>query len=740
MIHRLCQLGWMVLMVSLHVQVCWANENTNRLAKEKSPYLLQHAHNPVDWFPWGEEAFAKARSEDKPIFLSIGYSTCHWCHVMAQESFENPQIAAILNKHFVAIKVDREERPDVDHIYMQAVLAMTASGGWPLSVFLTPDGKPFSGGTYFPPESRWGKPGFSEILTSVRDLWTHDRAKAIHSARAMTEALGQTEDRQKSEGSAPLDEETLQEAFRIYQRSFDEAFAGFGSAPKFPMAHNLSFLLRYWKRTQETKALVMVEKTLQAMAEGGIYDHLGGGFHRYATDRIWQVPHFEKMLYDQAMMARVYLEAYQVTGKTVYAQVAREVLEYVLRDMRDRQGGFYCAQDADSLDPGMAETMTLHSPHETKKEGAYYLWSYDEIVNILGEKAAAVFGHYYGLEQKGNIVHDPHQEFGAKNIIWVRSSLKATAERFQMTVGEVQDILKQAKAQLLTVRSKRPRPHLDDKILVDWNGLMISTLALASQVLEDPRYEQAAEQAAQFIFKRLRRSDGRLLHRFRDGEAGILGTLDDYAFFIHGLLDLYEVTFKIGYLREARQLTTEMIRLFWDQGRGGFYLTGVDGEKLLMRPREVYDGAIPSGNSVAAHNLLRLSRMTLEEEGEAKAAALMKAFSKEVNQGPAGYAQLLMALDFALGPSKEIMIVGDREDPLFEKMIKILYQNFLPNRVIVQRPVEEAAAEEWVALIPFFKKKTAFGGKATAYVCENYTCKKPTNDLKEYQLFLGISH
>ncbi len=544
----------------------------NRLAEEKSPYLLQHAHNPVDWFPWGDEAFQKAKKEDKPVFLSIGYSTCHWCHVMAHESFENPEIAHVLNKYFVSIKVDREERPGIDHAYMSVVMALTGGGGWPLSAFLTPDKEPFYGGTYFPPEAKWGSPGFKDVLLSLADAWHNRRNEVLQSGQSITEAL-RREAQKASASSHILDEKTFDIAFSQLNKSFDVKYGGFGQQPKFPTSHSLSFLLRYWKRTGNQEALQIVDKTLNEMAKGGMYDHLGGGFHRYSTDQKWQIPHFEKMLYDQAILANSYLEAYQATGNTVYARVAREIFDYVLRDMQQKKGGFFSAEDADSVDPEDAEGAgPKEAPH--KKEGAFFLWKEKEINQTLGNEEEAVFNYYFGILPDGNAEYDPHGEFIGKNVLFAAHNLTEAADHFKKNVADMEAALKRSKQKLFEVRSTRPKPHLDDKILVDWNGLMISSLAVGSCVLNDSRYRQAAESAAQFILKNLVTKEGRLLHRYRDGESAIPATLADYAFFIHGLIDLYEATFDAAYLKEAKRLTHEMLRLFWDEKNGGFFFNG----------------------------------------------------------------------------------------------------------------------------------------------------------------------
>ncbi|MBI3009078.1 MAG: thioredoxin domain-containing protein [Candidatus Omnitrophica bacterium] len=699
---------------------------TNRLIKEKSPYLLQHAHNPVDWYPWGDEAFDKAKKEDKPLFLSIGYSTCHWCHVMEEESFSNPDVARIMNKYFVSIKVDREERPDIDGIYMSAVMAMTGSGGWPLTVFLTPDKKPFYGGTYYPPEDKWGRPGLKTILNSIADAWKNRRDEILASGESLTQAIRQ-QSVSSSKKTFPLNKDTLEKAHTQFFQRFDSRYGGFGDAPKFPSSHSLSFLLRYWKRTKEAKSIEMVEKTLASMSKGGMYDHIGGGFHRYSTDGQWRVPHFEKMLYDQAILAKSYLEAYQGTGKEEYAQTAREIFEYILRDMTHPEGGFYSAEDADSPSP--------ENPKE-KKEGAFYLWSKDEIINILGKEQGEIFSYYFGVEPKGNALQDPFGEFKGKNILYVAHNLEETARRFKKSHVEIEKIIKSSNEKLLTIRSKRPRPHLDDKIIVDWNGLMISSLSFGSRVLNEPRYREAAERSAQFILKHLVREDGRLLHRYRDGESAIPGTIEDYAFFIHGLFDLYEATFNPDYLKEAKRLANEMLRLFWDESNGGFFFTAVDAERLLIRQKEIYDGAIPSGNSIAALDLLRLGRLTMEKNFEAKAELLFKTFSNEISQAPNAYPQMLIALDFALGPSKEIVLAGDINAKETAQMLRSIYKRFIPNKVVAFRPAKENEAEGVVNLIPFIKDQMPMDGKTTAYICENYVCKLPATDLKKTEELL----
>jgi len=699
---------------------------SNRLVKEKSPYLLQHAHNPVEWYPWGDEAFQKARKEDKPVFLSIGYSTCHWCHVMEEESFENAEVAKVMNEHFVSIKVDREERPDLDNIYMTAVQAMTGTGGWPLNVFLTPEGKPFFGGTYWPPEDRWGRPGFVSVLEAVAKAWREEKKEIIDQGENLTQLI-QKPVKSEDKMSFSLGDETLRRAYEELSGAFDSTYGGFGRGMKFPRSHTLSLLLRFWKRTEEKRALAMVEKTLSEMAQRGIWDHLGGGFHRYATDPQWFLPHFEKMLYDQAILAKSYLEAYQATGRKEYEAVVRKTFEYVLRDLRGREGAFYSAEDADSTDPLAAK----------KREGAFYVWEKSQITDLLGEEKGEIFGFIYGVEEEGNVREDPQGEFPRKNVLSLVRRVDEAAKEFKKPVPEIERILEESGKKLFEARLKRPRPHRDDKILTDWNGLMISSLALGSRVLAKPGYEEAARQAADFILKKLVRKDGRLLHRYRDGEASILGTIEDYAFFIHGLVDLYEANFEARYLAEAKRLAEEMVRLFWDEKQGGFFFTAGDAEKLIVRQKEIYDGAIPSGNSFAALDLLRLGRLTMAKDFEKKAQALFDAFSAPVSQNPEAYPQMLIALDFAVGPSREIVIAGEgTADDETQAFIGLIYSRFLPNKVVALHPSEPKTKAAIEALAPFIKNQLPLRNKPTVYVCENYNCKFPTTQLSELENLL----
>lgn len=684
-------------------------QHTNRLINESSPYLLQHAHNPVDWYPWGNEAFERAKKENKPIFLSIGYSTCHWCHVMEYESFENEQIAKIMNEHFVNIKVDREQRPDVDKIYMSAVQLMTGSGGWPLSVFLTPDGKPFYGGTYFPPNDMFGRPGFEGLLLAIADAWKNRRDELVDSAGKLGDFLASSAG---PTGKEELSAEMLEGGFNYLRDTFDARYGGFGRAPKFPQATNLSFLLYYWQRTGDEQALQMVEKTLDAMSKGGMYDHIGGGFHRYSTDGRWLVPHFEKMLYDQALISKAYLQAYQVTKNKEYARIAKEILDYVLRDMTDAKGGFYSAEDADS----------------EGKEGTFYLWEPKEVESILDKDQAKIFSKYYGVTKQGNFEE-------GKTILNITSSIEELVKKFQKNPDTTENILTEARLKIFKQREKRIRPHRDDKVITGWNGLMISSLAYGGAVLHEQRYTKAAEQAAQFILSTLHK-DGRLMRYYRNGRSVERGFLDDYAFMIMGLLDLYEATFDSEWLIQAKKLTDEMIELFVDEEHGGFYLTGKDGEKLIARTKPDSDGAIASGNSVAALALLRLGRITMNQQYTEQATKTLEAFSKQMQQSPGNSTVMLMALNFWLGPTQEIVIAGEANSADTKEMLELVHSKFLPNAVILFHDTGESS-ETIEKVVPFLKGQVAIDSEATAYVCENYVCNKPVTTPEQFSRMLA---
>jgi len=680
---------------------------SNRLVHEKSPYLQQHAHNPVDWYPWGDEAFEKARREDKPIFLSIGYSTCHWCHVMERESFENEQIAALVNRWFVAIKVDREERPDIDRIYMSYVQATTGGGGWPMSVWLTPDLHPFVGGTYFPPDNRYGRAGFPMVLERIADAWANERERILKSSAEVMEQL-RKQAAPASSGSSEIDPAILDTAFYQFRRSFDSQLGGFGGAPKFPRPSVHNFLLRCAKRTGNDEAVDMVATTLIAMEKGGMNDQLGGGFHRYSVDESWFVPHFEKMLYDQAQLVISYLEAFQLTRNEAMESAARRTLDYLLRDMTSPEGAFWSAEDADSApDPA--------HPHE-KTEGFFYVWPYSEVVALIGEEHARWFAYRYGMERTGNVQNDPHQEFTGLNILFQAHTFEETAHHFERAPHEIAEAIARAERILIDARVKRPRPHLDDKILTSWNGLAISAFARASFILNQPRYAEAARRAAHFLLTR-RAPNGDLIRCFE-----IAGMLDDYAFLTQGLLDLYEATFEYRWLADAIALTERQQSLFEDPESGGFFASAQPDAARLMRLKEDYDGAEPSGNSIALMNLLRLHRITGREDFQASAQRLIAAFSGRLASMPYGLPQMLCAIEFALAPSREIVVAGE----LPAGMHRALAQTFDPNRILLHASPELAA---------FHPAMSAMAGPAV-YVCENFACQAPARTEEELRPLL----
>ncbi len=687
----------------------------NRLALEKSPYLLQHANNPVDWYPWGDEAFQKAKREDKPVFLSIGYSTCHWCHVMERESFENESLARVLNEHYVAIKVDREERPDVDRIYMLFVQLSTGSGGWPMSVFLTPDRKPFYGGTYFPPENRWGRPGFRTILESLARSWREDRERVVESSTQVLEQLRQHSE-VSAEAAGPAGREVLDTAYLTFRRSFDSKLGGFGAAPKFPRPSALNFLLRYGVNQKEEDAIRMVNTTLTEMAKGGMKDQLGGGFHRYSVDERWFVPHFEKMLYDQAQLAMSYLEAYQVTRDENFAEVAREILAYVQRDLMHPEGAFYSAEDADSvIDP-------TH-PHE-KGEGAFYIWTWDELVELLGMRDATIFAARYGVEQRGNVDEDPHGEFTGRNILYQAMTVEQVAQRYETTGDEVQTSLNRSSETLLKRRSSRVRPHLDDKVLTGWNAQMISAFAKAAQVFSDSAYAQVARRATDFLRANLwREKEKLLLRRFRDGEAAVDGFLDDYALLVLALLDLYETTFDPADFHWAVTLAQVAIDRFSDPQNGGFFSTVAGQGDLVLRLKDDYDGAEPSGNSVITIALLRLSRMTGNASFQEAAEKTLSAFASRLRTQGTAVPQMLVAYGIAWAKPMEIVLAGPVPDPRMMEMLASIHARFLPSTVVMR------AAEAPQPMPPL-------NGVPTAYVCENYACNQPVISAAELEKLL----
>ena len=688
----------------------------NRLIHEKSPYLLQHAYNPVDWYPWGPEAFEKAQSEDKPIFLSIGYATCHWCHVMERESFEDPATAGRMNEIFVPIKVDREERPEIDALYMKICQVMTGSGGWPLTLVLTPDRKPLFAGTYLPREGRFGRMGMSELISWVEEIWRKRRDECIGSAERVMEEV-------RRPGPSPvvaLGIGDLDAAYRELRSAFDQDYGGFGSSPKFPTPHNLLFLLRYWKRTGSQDALLMVEKTLDSMSRGGIFDQLGFGFHRYSTDRKWLLPHFEKMLYDQALLALAYTEAFQATGKLGYRMTACRIFEYVLRDMSSPQGGFYSAQDADS----------------EGEEGKFYLWTADEVRMIVGEEDADVAAKVFGITKEGNIPMEWPKE--GLNVLHIEDHLSAIAADLAMVEGDLRNRVEAIRRKLLEARSRRVPPLTDEKILTDWNGLMIVALARSAQVFDEPAYAKAAEAAARFILAQLRSSDGRLLHRYRDGQAAIQATLDDYAFLVWGLIELYETTLNAAFLNEAVALNGDLLKHFWDDEGGGLYLSPDDGEDLPLRQKEACDGAIPSGNSAAMLNMVRLSRLIGDAQLDEKAFRLCMAFSGQLRRTPSAHTHMFSALDFSIGPAFEVIVAGVPGGKDTEQMLKAARSSYVPNRVVMLNPTGPGSLH--TGHVPAFLRRYGdTDGKATAYICEKFSCRVSTTDPAKVKETLGRS-
>ncbi len=696
--------------------------HTNRLANEKSPYLLQHAHNPVDWFPWGEEAFEKARRENKPVFLSIGYSTCHWCHVMERESFENERIAGLLNRDYVPIKVDREERPDVDHVFMTFVQATTGGGGWPMSVWLTPHLEPFFGGTYFPPENRYGSPGFASVLTQISSAWRTSHEQILESAADVVKQLRQAAAIEPG-SAATIDRALLDSGFFVFRRTFDTENGGFGNAPKFPRPSVFYFLMRYYAKPRNREALDMVLLTLREMAKGGMHDQLGGGFHRYSVDERWFVPHFEKMLYDQGQLAVAYIEAFQATGEQQYADTARSTLDYVLREMTDREGGFYSAEDADSvINP---EEPTI------KGEGAFYIWPADEIRRVVPQPEADWFCYRYGVADGGNVANDPHGEFTGRNILYRAMTVEETAQQFGRSTEEIEAGLARASAALLAERSKRVRPHRDDKILTAWNGLMISSFALAGAVFGEPRYQEAARRAADFLINRMYdRNSGVLLRRYRDGEAGIAGFLDDYAGMVEALLNLYEAQFDFRDLELAIALTEKQIELFEDRERGGFFSSAANDLTLVLRGREDYDGAEPCGNSLAVMNLLRLSHMTNRADFREAAERTLAAFAPRLDATPVALPRMLAACGFYLGEPHQIILTGAKDAPDTQALLHTLYSRFVANRVVLL--VDSPSAKERLAAgIPTIANMPV-DGHAAAWVCHNYTCQLPVTETDKF--------
>jgi len=679
---------------------------TNRLIHETSPYLLQHAHNPVDWYPWGEEALNRAKKEDKPILLSIGYSACHWCHVMEEESFENESIAELMNQCFVCIKVDREERPDLDELYMNAVQVMTGSGGWPMTVFLTPEMVPFHGGTYFPPEDRGGAPGFPKVLATVSNYYSTHRNQVTQMVSQVRETLQHIVEMVPS-GRA-LEEKALSNAFEVMERQFDPANGGFGRAPKFPNSMGLSFLLRYWKRTGSTQALGMVESTLEKMAKGGMYDHLGGGFHRYSVDDRWLIPHFEKMLYDNALLSRTYFEAYQATGKGLYRKIGEEILNYVGREMRSPGGGFYSTQDADS----------------EGEEGKFYVWTRDKIKDVLGKEQGTPFCAYYGVTPQGNFE-------GEASVLHVATPLEKLSQLYSIPVRDLEELFEEGRRKLFAAREKRPKPGRDEKILTSWNGLMVSGFVEGFKTTGNAEYLLHAKEAASFILREMRKK-GQLIRVFKSGQSHTNGLAEDYAFFIQGLIDLYEGTFEKSWLIKADALNQEMMRQFWDERNGGFFYSGNENEPLIARSKNPYDNALPSPNSVAAFNLIRLGYLTGEASLKRKAEEILRLFYDLLSEHPSGFSHMLSALSFFLDPD-EIGIIGSKEDPGTQSLVKEIHRSYLPNKILNLKDPDELYEASW---FPFLTDKGT-PEAPTAFICRRFTCLPPATNEAELRKLLS---
>lgn len=700
-----------------------AGEKANLLIKEQSPYLLQHAFNPVDWHPWGEEAFAIALREDKPIFLSIGYSTCHWCHVMAHESFEDPEIAAILNKWFVSIKVDREERPDIDQMYMAAIHAMSGSGGWPMSVFLMPDGSPFYAGTYFPPMPISSRPSFKELLMAINTTWVEKREKLQNSASTMVAVL------ETDNISTPdiIQADALDRCYSMLEENYDSNAGGFGPAPKFPRPGVLSFLFSYYLATGKENARDMALYTLRKMAAGGMYDQLGGGFHRYSVDAHWFVPHFEKMLYDHPQLAHSYLSAYQISRDKEFARITNEIFAYLLRDMRDPNGGFYSAEDADSDNP--------YNPGQ-HGEGAFYLWTREDIVNKIDDaEAANIFSDRYGVKEKGNVQQDPMMEFSGRNILHLAESKEDIAARYKIDIEKVEQILKNCKDLLFQARKQRRRPHLDDKVITSWNGMMIGALARGSRILNNELFLTAAVQTATFIEENLYdRSTHNLLRRYRNQKAGIAGQLTDYTFLVEGLLDLYRANHSPKWLKWSADLTARQIKLFWNEEKG-FFFDSVADPSVKIRIRDKYDGAEPTGNSVAAQNLLRLAQMLNKPEWQQMARRLVESFSEVINPYPPALPLMLKAWQNINNKPCQLVVAGKKGAGDTDALLRVVDKT--PKKTDILLLADGAENQAFLAeRLPFINTVIRLEGKATAYLCFDFACQKPTTDPAVLQMQL----
>lgn len=692
---------------------------SNNLIREKSPYLLQHAHNPVDWNPWKEESFALAKKENKPIFLSIGYSTCYWCHVMEREVFENEEIAKLMNEYFVNIKVDREERPDVDRVYMTALQSMTGAGGWPMSMFLTPDLKPFYGATYIPPKAKYGRSGFEDVITQIHEVWINKEKDVVDSGNKIVEKLNELISSKISDTKdAELNIEIIENAFTGVTKIYDDEYGGFGSGNKFPRPVVYNFLLDFYFHTKEYAAIDIVTYTLKKMYEGGMYDHLSGGFHRYSVDKIWRVPHFEKMLYDQAQLITTYVNTYTTTKNKFFLFVAEDTAMYVLENLRNSEGGFYSAEDAESV-------IDINKP-TIKAEGAYNLWLKSEIDSILDEEESKIFCYFFGIEIMGNTLNDPHEVFGKKNVLFIANDIYETAKKFEKTPEEIAEIIDDSRSKLLAVRNLRPKPHLDDKILTSWNGHMISALAKIYQVTKNDTYLENAVKTVNFIQNKLYDKERKtLLHRYRDGESRFDGTLEDYSFLIAGLIDLYETNFEIKYLEFAVELNSITIEKFYDDESAGFFDVTKGENDIILKTKDTYDGAEPSGNSIQIMNLLRIGFMTDNKDLLEKAENSLKLFSEDLKRLPFSSPQMLCALSLYLHSSKEIIFSGNLEGEKLNSLIKSVYETYIPNRVLLH------ASDELKNISKFISNIVSESKKDEVYVCENYQCSLPTDDVEK---------
>lgn len=688
----------------------------NKLIHEKSPYLLQHAYNPVEWNAWNDETFELAKKLDKPIFLSVGYSACYWCHVMEREVFENEEIAEMMNEYFVNIKVDREERPDVDRVYMTALQSMTGSGGWPMSMFLTPDLKPFYGATYIPPKAKYGRAGFEDVINQIHEIWKNRKNEIIESSDKIVSGLKQMiENRVSSASDSKFSKDTLENCYNSIVKIYDEEYGGFGSGNKFPRPAVYNFLLDYYYHTKEFSALDISAFTLKKMYEGGMYDHLSGGFHRYSVDSFWRVPHFEKMLYDQAQLIITYVNTYLLTKNKFYLFVAEDTAHYVLENLKHPGGGFYSAEDAESA-------LSISEPH-IKAEGAYYLWNKNEIDNLLGEDNSRIFGFFYGIQINGNTVNDPHEVFGKKNVLFIANDIYETAKEFDKSPEEIASIIDESRSILLSARSARPKPDLDDKILTSWNGLMISALAKIYQVTREEIYLETAGQACSFIYGKLYNKQTKLLyHRYRDGDSRFEGTLDDYAFLISGLTDMYETTFDLNYLTKSLELNKTVIEKFYDKERGGFFDVPENTADIFLKTKDSYDGAEPSGNSIQIMNLLRLGYMTDNKELINLAERSLELFSSDLNRLPFSSPQMMCAVSYLINSPKEIILSGNTEGKNLKELINVIFETYIPNKIMVH------SSDEMKIISDYLTKIVQESIKDEVYVCENYKCNLPVDN------------